>query len=120
MSTSKNRPENKIDWQNTVVATAVSGLILVVVFLCPWRIESTGEIKWSPIYQQPMSYVRSYNDQFGREGSSFRIVEDEAEIAYGILALEVLALTVAGSVLYIFLPNSRKKNKEYQTSAGKS
>lgn len=119
MTTGENKPENNIDWQNTVVATVLSGLILVVVFLCPWRIESTGEIKWSPIYQQPMSYVRSYDGQFGRQGSS-RITEEEAEIAYGILALEMLALTVAGGVLYIFLPNSSKKNKEYQTSAGKS
>lgn len=105
MSTDENRPSNRIDWQNTVVATGLSGLILVVVFLCPWRIEATGEINWSPIYQQPMSYVRSYDGQFGRQGGS-HITEEEADIAYGILALEVLALAVAGGILYILSPDS--------------
>lgn len=111
MSTGEDRSENKDDWQNTVLATVVSGLLLVVMFLCPWRIESTGELRWSPIYQEPMSYVRSYNNQLGRKGSS-RIVSNEADIAYDILALEVLALTVAGGVLYIFSAGARKEELE--------
>lgn len=104
MSSGENRPEHR-DWQNTIVATVISGLILVVVFLCPWRVESTGEIKWSPIYQQPMSYVQSYDNRLGKQGSS-RIIEEEAEIAYEILALEVLALAIAGGVLYVFSSES--------------
>jgi len=88
------------DRQSQVLASVVSGLILVVVFLCPWRVESTGELRWSPIYQPPMSYVRSYDDTHGIKGSS-RIESDEAHIAVGVLALEVLALGVAGGVLYL-------------------
>lgn len=110
MSIGEDRSKNKDDWQNTVLATVVCGLFLVVVFLCPWRIESTGELRWSPIYQEPMSYVRSYNDRLGRKGSS-RIVSDEAEIAYDILALEVLALAVAGGVLYIFSAGKNELEK---------
>jgi hypothetical protein len=86
--------------QQQVVAAAVSGLILVVVFLCPWRVASSGEIRWSPIYQPPMSYVRSYDDAHGTKGSS-RIEAEDAHIDFGILALEVLALAVAGGVLLI-------------------
>lgn len=100
-------PEHR-DWQNTIAATVVSGLILVVVFLCPWRIESTGELKWSPIYQQPMSYDRSYDGQFGRQGGS-RITDEKADIAYEILALEVLAIAVAGGTMYIFYADSDKE-----------
>lgn len=111
MSTGENISKHKDDWQNTVLATVVSGFLLVVVFLCPWRIESTGEIRWSPIYQEPMSYVRSYSDQLGAKGSS-RIVSDEADIAYDILTLEVLALTTAGGVLYIYSARSGKEEKE--------
>ncbi len=87
--------------QNMVVATAVAGLILVVVYLCPWRSETTGELQWSPIYQPPMSYVRSYDDAHGAGGYS-RIESEEAHIAVGILALEVVALAVAAGVLYVF------------------
>lgn len=95
-----------------VVATAVAGLILVVVYLCPWRIESTQELQWSPIYQTPMSYVRSYDANHGRQGSS-RIESTEAHIAWGILALEVLAVVIAGGVLYLFFANSGDE-QEYQ------
>lgn len=47
--------------QNMVVATATVGIILIIVYLCPWRIESTNKIQFSPIYRQPMSYVRIYS-----------------------------------------------------------
>lgn len=93
------------DQQNQVVATVVAGLLLVVLFLCPWRIESTGELQWSPIYQEPMSYVRSYSDEHGSRGSS-RIVSEEAHIAVDILALEVLAFVVAGGALFLALADS--------------
>lgn len=88
--------------QNTVVATAVASLILVFVFLCPWRIESSNELRWSPIYQSPLTYVPTYDTQQG--GS--RIESEEAHIAFGLLALEVLAVIVASGVLYVFFADS--------------
>lgn len=88
--------------QNTVVATAVSGLILVLVFLCPWRIESSNELRWSPIYQSPMTYVQTYDTQ--QSGS--RIKSEEAHIAVGILAIEVLSVIVAADVLYVIFADS--------------
>lgn len=87
--------------QNTVVATAVASLILVIVFLCPWRIESSNELRWSPIYQSPMTYVQSYDTRL----SDSRIKSEEAHIAIGLLALEVLAVVVAAGVLYVFFAN---------------
>jgi hypothetical protein len=95
--------------QNMVVATAVSGLILVVVFLCPWRIESSNELQWSPIYQPPMSYERIYDDDYGQQGGS-QINAEEAEIAVGILLLEVLALLTASGLLYVFYSDSSKQD----------
>lgn len=102
------------DRQNTVVATVVSGLILVVVFLCPWRLESTGELKWSPIYQPPMTYVRSYDADYGRKGGS-RIDSEDAEIAVDILVLEVLALGVAGALFYVFTADSNEEEEPLLT-----
>lgn len=90
------------DQQNTVMATAVASLILVIVFLCPWRIESSNELRWSPIYQSPLTYVPTYDTQQG--GS--RIESEEAHIAYNILMLEVLAVIVAAGLLYVFFADS--------------
>ena len=89
------------DRQNMVIATVIAGLMLVVVYLCPWRIESSKEIRWSPIYQSPMTYVRSYDAEHGGRLNT-RIESEEAHIAFGILALEVVALLVAGGALYVF------------------
>jgi len=100
------------DRQSQVAATVVSGLLLVAVFLCPWRVESTGEIRWSPIYQPPLTYVRSYNDAHGIRGSS-RIESDEAHIAVGLLTLELLGLGIAGGVLYVFAAGSGEADEPH-------
>lgn len=98
------------DRQQQVIAAVVSGLLLVVVFLCPWRVESSGELRWSPMYQPPMSYVRSYDDTHGIKGSS-RIESEDAHIDYGILALEILALGLGGGVLYMLAAGSDAAGK---------
>lgn len=88
------------DRQNTVVATMIAGLILVLVFFCPWRVESSDDIEWSPIYQPPISYVRSYDDARGRYGG-YRLEAEDAHIAVDILALELLAIGIVGGVFYM-------------------
>lgn len=88
------------DRQNTVVATVVAALILMPLFLIPWRVAPSEEIKWGPIYRPPMSYVRSYDDRQSSRGST-RFEYDEAEVATGVLALQVLAIGVLGSILYV-------------------
>ena len=95
------------DKQNAVVATTVCGLILVIAFLCPWRIESSNELKWSPIYQQPMSYVRSYDVEYGK----YSIKPEEGQIAYGIMALEVVSLLMAAGFMY-WLPADPEDEEE--------
>lgn len=93
------------DRQNTVVATAVVGLIVAVIFLCPWRVESSDEIRWSPIYQPPMSYVRTFDPDFGSKGGS-RVEAEDAQIAIDILALEVVAVGAVGGVLFVLSSGS--------------
>lgn len=86
--------------QNTVVATALAGLLLGTVFFCPWRVEPRGELTWSPIYQPPLTYVRTFDPESGRAGGT-RIEGPEAEIAYDVLALQVLAIGLAGGAAYV-------------------
>ncbi|MDZ7773172.1 MAG: hypothetical protein U5K31_10620 [Balneolaceae bacterium] len=90
------------DPQRQLLAAAVCMVLLAVVFLCPWRVQSTEELRWSPIYQQPLVFVRSYDRAVGAEGG-YRIASEEASIAYELLALEVLALGVAGIMGYVLL-----------------
>jgi hypothetical protein len=85
--------------QNTVLATTLAGLLLATVFFCPWRVEPRGELEWSPIYQPPLTYVRTFDAESGRTGGS-RVEGPEAEIAYDVLALQVLALGLAGAAGY--------------------
>lgn len=102
------------EWQNFVVATGVSGLILVVVFLCPWRIELTDEIRWSPIYQPPMAFVRTYDATYGEKGG-YRIESEEAHIAIDYLVLEVLALIAVGGVFYVYFSDP-EDDEEHNSS----
>lgn len=99
--------------QNRTVATTVAALILTVAFLCPWRVESSGDLRWSPIYQPPLSYVRTYNPDYGQEGGS-RIESEDAQIAVEILLLQVLAVGAAGGLLYRF--SSKNEHNEHPDS----
>ena len=107
------------DRQQQVLAAFISGLILVVVFLCPWRVAPSGEIRWSPIYQPPMSYVRTYDDSLGTKGSS-RIESNEAYIDFGVLTLEVLALVLAGGVLFMLSGGPEEADKSESNSGRKT
>lgn len=93
------------DRQNTVVATVVAALILVPLFLFPWRVEpgpgaASEEIRWSPIYQEPISYMRSYDGRYSDRGTA-RLESNRAARAFDLLALQLLAVGAAGWVLYV-------------------
>lgn len=93
------------DRQNTVVATGIAGLVLVIVFLCPWRVKSSGEIRWSPIYQPPLSYVSSH--PLGDSGRSrSRMTQVDAQIAFDVMALQVLALVLSAGAVYWLVSGS--------------
>ncbi|MDZ7660252.1 hypothetical protein [Fodinibius sp.] len=97
--------------QNIVVATVVCGLILIIVYLCPWHIESSSEIKWSPIYQQPITYERTYGGDYGRDGGS-QLTSENAEIAYGILIIEIAVLLAVGGLLYLFFSDPAMEKED--------
>ncbi len=90
------------DRQNTVVATVTAGFLLVTVFFCPWRIQTSEEITWSPIYQPPISYVQSHDARRSDQEVSWLEYED-AEIAVDLLLLQVLALGAVGGGLYLLV-----------------
>jgi len=95
------------DRQNTVVATVIAALILVLLFLFPWRVkpgsaDASAELRWSPIYQEPISYVRSYDAAYGERGST-RLEANPATRAWGVLILQLLVIGTVGWVLYVLV-----------------
>ncbi|MFP4229501.1 MAG: hypothetical protein ACLFTE_11835 [Salinivenus sp.] len=92
------------DRQNTVVATTVAALILVTVFLCPWRVGADGDLEWSPIYQPPLTYTHTYGPD---EGRTARIeAEEDARVAYGVLGLQVIVVLAGGGLGYLLAARS--------------
>ncbi len=96
------------DRQNTVLATTLAALILGSVFLCPWRIQPSDKLRWSPIYQPPLTYVRTFDAERGRAGGS-RIDRPTAQIDYGMLALQGLAVLLAGGAGIVLTRNADRE-----------
>jgi hypothetical protein len=96
------------DRQNTVFATTLVALMLGTIFLCPWRTAPSGELAWSPIYQPPLTYVRTFDAESGRTGGS-RIDASNARIAYGVLGLQVLAIGLVGAAGYRLTRNAERE-----------
>lgn len=105
------------DHENTVLAATITGLVLVLVYLCPWRVQGTGEIEWSPIYQEPITYQETYDPEYGRKGGA-RFEKEEAEIAYGILALELIAVGAIGGGAYALASRSKEGERSDSNESG--
>lgn len=86
------------DAQRTVLATLAAAVLLVGVFFVPWRVAETGEVEWGPVYLSPASYTYTFATPEG--GSSLRYHEEEASIAFGLLAVELGAVLLVGWVAY--------------------
>lgn len=104
------------DHENTVLAATITGLVLVFVYLCPWRVQATSEIKWSPIYQEPLTYQETYDLEYGTKGGS-RVEKEEAEIAYGILILQLIAVGGAGGLAYAVVNSKEDEGSDSRPPA---
>lgn len=86
--------------QRTVLAIVAAAMILAVLFFAPWRVKSSDEIKWSPLFRPPVSHSLTYETQ----QPSSRYTYDEAEIALGIYVIEILAIGLIGWIAYVIIP----------------
>lgn len=93
------------DRQNTVVATTLCSLLLVIVFLCPWRVESTNEIQWSPIYQPPMVFVQASDTDPSTRGTEY-LEQKAGHVAIDVMALQVLVVGLTGTGFFVLLADS--------------
>lgn len=93
------------DRQNTVVATTLCSVLLVIVFLCPWRMESTNEIRWSPIYQPPLVFVQPSDADLSTRSTEY-LEEKAGHVAIDVIALQILVVGLTGTGLFLLLADS--------------
>lgn len=90
--------------QRTVCAIGVVALILAAIFFVPWRVESSGDIEWGPVFRQPVTYSQTYaTDQPGA-----RYAYDDAHIHVGYLLFELLAIGAVSVTGYVLASGARK------------
>lgn len=82
--------------QRLILALTICSLLLAGVFLMPWRITSSGELAWGPIYRPPVSHALSYQ----QSTPSARYTYETAERALGVYVLQLLAIGAIGGIAY--------------------
>ena len=90
--------------QSYVVATGTVLLIILTVFLLPWRLQRTGDLRWGPFYRQPITYTTKWVGPI--ESATYQY--EEADPAFGILALELLGLGLAAGGLFVALKDEHE------------
>lgn len=96
------------DKKRTVLGVGVVTVILAAMFFVPWRIESSDELKWSPIYRQPVTYSQTYETR----SPGARYAYDEARIDVGFFLLEILAIGAASATGYVLASGDEKDNHD--------
>jgi hypothetical protein len=84
------------DRQGMVIGIATMALIVAALFYVPWRIESTGELTWTPFYRNPVVARPTYVT--GKVES--RYIQLMGRPVYGIYVLQLLAIGGAGAFAY--------------------
>lgn len=96
------------DQQRTVCAIGVVVILLGAIFFVPWRVESSGEIEWGPVYRQPVTYSQTYATE--RPGA--RYAYDDAHIHIGYLLFELLAIGAVCAAGYVLAAGAREESDE--------
>ena len=84
--------------QRAITGTAAIALIVAALFYVPWRIESTGDLKWAPFYRNP---VMERSTLF-TESVDTRFVRLKGRPVYRLYALQLIAIGFVGATAYWF------------------
>lgn len=85
--------------QRAVVGTAAIALIVAALFYVPWRIESSGDIRWAPFYRNP---VVGMSTRIGESiDSRFRRLKGRP--VYGLYVLQLVLVGSVGATVYWFV-----------------
>ena len=71
-------------------------LIIAALFFVPWRAEYSDELKWAPVYRNPIVVLQT------RVGSAIdtQYVEETGERAYGVYLLQLFLIAGVGALAF--------------------
>ena len=79
-----------------VVATAAAALIVASLFMLPWRLERSGELRWGPFYRPPISFSTRFEGPV--RVTTFQY--EEGEVAFDVLGIELAVFLFVAGTLY--------------------
>ncbi len=82
--------------QRTEVATVTIALFVAALFYIPWRVESTGDLKWAPYYRNP---VLGRSTHIG-ERIDTRYVRLKGQPVYSLYVAQLVLIGSAGAIAY--------------------
>jgi hypothetical protein len=85
--------------QRTVVATFTCALIVAALFYIPWRVESTGDLKWAPFHRNP---VLERSTLIGDSIDS-RFVRLKGQPVFGLYVVQLILIGTTGAAAYWFV-----------------
>ena len=85
--------------QRAVLGTSAIALLVAALFYVPWRIESTGDLKWAPFYRNP---VVERSTLIGETIDS-QFIRLKGRPVYGLYLLQLLTIGATGAFVYRFV-----------------
>ena len=82
--------------QRAVAGTVAIALLVVALFYVPWRVESTGDLKWAPFYRNP---VVERSTLMG-ESIESRFIRLKGRPVWSLYLLQLMAIGASGALVY--------------------
>ena len=89
-------PSRPNDNQRAVLATFAVALLVAALFYIPWRIESTGDLKWAPFYRNPVVERSTLIE----ESIETEFVRVKGQPVLGLYLLQLFAIGATGAAVY--------------------
>jgi len=84
--------------QEVAVATTAGALVVAVLFFIPWRVESTGDLVWSPLYRRPFSHTSPFEAL-----RDAQVYYESVQVAFDIFVLQVLSIAAIGWITSVLV-----------------
>ncbi len=81
--------------QRAVAGTTAIALIVAALFYIPWKIESSGDLKWAPFYRGPVLVTST-----GIARVNSRFVRLKGRPVYPLYALQLILIGSVGVAIF--------------------
>jgi hypothetical protein len=85
--------------QRSVTGTLAIALIVAALFYIPWRIESSGDLRWAPFYRNPVISLSTLSD----DTIQSRFVRLKGRPVIWLYLLQLGAIGATGAAAYWYV-----------------